>query len=284
MGSPFAVRNLDVRWTVSASNALPSKVWIFSRVPANYTKTTISNLIAACSFSEGDKLQDDRTGLAFKSGDKTRSLLISIKQGNIEYEAETHYGPTNLAKGVPAMDRMPELTSNFLKSIGFNLSEIEKNERGEPNFNFSEPLTLYSSNRSMVTNIEWRAVTFRRTLEGAALVGSNCEINFGEYGKISKITMPWIGVERHKNCTVAKVEKINSWIRGGKAVQGRQPYDSGDIDWQKVKFITVQRIKICYQPTENFVYPLLALWATIQLDNETREIEIDCPLIDESQP
>lgn len=283
MGSPFRCPNLEVHWNI-ASNVIPAEVWIFRQVPAKFSSAAISNLMASCAFTGKDKVQDDTNELVFKRADNSRQLSISFTEGRIDYQADTHYGPTNLTKGVPPMSQMPELTTNFLKSIGFDFSEIEKDENGKAGFNFSEPLTLYYSNQTTITNIEWRAVRFRRTLDGAALVGSNCEIDFGEHGKVSKISFPWLGVERYKKCKVADLEKIASWIRGGRAVQGRTQWDAKSINWSSVKRMTVEKIKLCYQPTTNFVYPLLALWTTIETASDKIDIEIDCPLIVEAQP
>jgi hypothetical protein len=283
MGTPFQCPNLEVGWN-APTNALPSDVWIYRRTPMKLSQEAIANLMTACAFTDKDKVEDSANGLVFKTAGNARHLSISFNDGRIEYESETHYGPTNLTKGVPEMSRMPELTTNFLKSIGFNLSEIEKNDTGEPNFNFSEPLTLYYLNQTAVTNIEWRAVRFRRTLDGAAFVGSNCEIDFGENGKASKISFLWQGVERFKSCKVADTAKIISWIQNGKAVQGRIPWDSGSINWNTVKSMKVQKVKLCYQPTENYVYPLLALMTTLDTGSGSIDVEIDCPIIDEAQP
>ncbi len=182
------------------------------------------------------------------------------------------------------MSQMPELTTNFLAKIGINLSEIEKNEKGEPNFNYSEPVTLYFVNQTTITNVEWRAVGFRRALNGFAFVGSDGGVRFGEHGQVSKISLPLQAVERHKNCKVAETAKIISWIRNGKAVQGRLPWDSGGINWRTVKSMTVQSVKVCYQSTEHYVYPLLALWTTLDTGSGNLDVEIDCPIIDEAQP
>jgi hypothetical protein len=283
MGSPFRCVNLEVHWNVP-TNALPPNIWIYHCTPTKFPSTAISNLMAECSFTDKNKVEDNTNEVVFKTADNSRRLSISFAEGRIDYEAATHYGPTNLTKGVPEMSQMPELTTNFLKKIGINFSEIEKNEKGEPNFNFSEPFTLYFVNQTSITNVEWRAVRFRRTLDDAAFVGSNCEIDFGEYGRVSKISFLWQGVERYENCQVADTAKIISWIRNGKAVQGRIPWDSSGINWSTTKSMTIEKVKVCYQSTQKFVYPLLALWTTLDTGSGNVDVEIDCPIIDEAQP
>lgn len=283
MGTSFSSPSLDVRWS-APTNALPSEVWIYRRIPTPFSQTAISNLMTECSITDNDRIESSTNQLAFKTADGSRRLSISFAEGRIDYEAETHYGATNLTKEVPAMSQMPELTTNFLKNIGINFSEIEQNEKGELSFNFSEPLTLYYLNQTAITNVEWRAVRFRRTLDGAAFVGSNCEIDFGEYGKVSKISFPWQGVERYKSCKVADTAKISSWIQSGKAVQGRIPWDAASINWKTVKSMTVGKVKICYQGTDSFVYPMLALWTTLDTGSGNVDVEIDCPIIEEAQP
>jgi hypothetical protein len=48
--------------------------------------------------------------------------------------------------------------------------------------------------------------------------------------------------------------------------------------------MTVQSVKVCYQSTEHYVYPLLALWTTLDTGSGNLDVEIDCPIIDEAQP
>ena len=282
MGTPFHRADLDVRWNVP-SNALPSEVWVYRPVATKFSPAVISNLMVACSFSDKEKVQDNADGLAFKNSDGSRTLSISFANGRIDYVAATDYGPTNLTKGVPPMEQMPELTTNFLEKIGVDLSDIDKDEKGAPALNFSEPLTLYFINPTTITNIEWRAARFRRAVDGASFIGSNCEIDFGEYGKVSKISFPWQGMERYKKCRTADATKIISWIRNGKAVQGRLPMDGSGINWKTVKSLTVERAKLCYQSTQSFIYPIVALWTTVDTGNGNVVVEIDCPIFDERE-
>ena len=282
MGSPFRSPHLDVHWN-APSNSLPGNLWVYRRASAKFSSTAISNLMIACAFTDKDKVEDTTNHLVFKTVDNSRQLSISFGDGRIDFEAKTHYGPTNLTEGVPEMSEMPKLTMNFLKKIEVNFSEIDKNEKGEPNFNFSEPFTLYFVNQKSITNIEWRAVGFRRAIDGFAYVGSDGGIRFGENGKISKVSLPLQAVERYKECRVADLATIISWIRNGKAVQGRLPWESAGINWNTAKSMTIKSVKICYHDTPNFIYPLVALWTTVDTGSDRVDVEIDCPIIAETK-
>ena len=139
MGTPFRRPDLDVRWNVP-TNALPSQVWGYRIMSEKPSPAIIANLMEAGSFTDSDKVKEDANELSFKSSDNSRSLEINF-HGTIFFEAEHHYGPTNMAEDVPEMSQVPKLTKLFLPKLGIKDSDIAKNTNGAPDFNYWEPFT-----------------------------------------------------------------------------------------------------------------------------------------------
>jgi hypothetical protein len=294
--TPIPARaDLDVRWETPRNyissnvptNKWPSKMWIYELTPREFSPKVISNLMLMCSFTEKDKMRQDTNEVIFKSPDGLRTLSISFASGGISYNIpEPHYGPTNLAEDVPKMAEMPELTKGFLRKIGIKLSEIEKNTNAAPHFNFWEPFTEYFVKPTPITNVEFRAVVFRRSVDEAEVIGNAgyCELHFGEHGKVSKIDFSWPDLKRYKSAPTLKPQAIIQLLREGKAHQGSTFDNVGNIDWASVKSVTIKQAWPCYfAGNSNFLYPFLALWTTVDTGQRIIEMGIDCPIIDESK-
>lgn len=285
--------DLDVRWETPQffvgsnvpTNQWRPKMWIYQLVPRQFSPRAISNLMRMCSFAEHDKVQQDTNGIVFKSPDGLRTLSISFSSGSINYDVpEPHYSPTNLAEGIPKMKDMPELTKNFLREVGINLSEIRKGTNGAPRFSFWEPFTEYFVKPTFITNVEFRAVVFRRSVDGAEVVGNagHCELHFGEHGKISKIDLSWPDLKRYKSAPTLETQAIIQSLRQGKARQGPIPDNASGIDWRTVKSVTIKQAWPCYYAgNTDFLYPYLTLWTIVETPYENVEVGIDCPIIDE---
>ena len=238
-------------------------------------------------------MQQDTNGVTFKSPDGSRTLAISFSTGNIRYDTpEPHYSPTNLAQGVPQMSEMPKLTKNFLQKIGIKPSEVMRNTNGAPRFNFWEPFTEYypkdyPKGKPAITNIEFRAVNFSRSVDGAEVAGDagHCGIEFGEHGKISQIHLSWPDLKRYKSAPTLKPQAIMQLLREGKAHQGATLDSVGDIDWMSVKSVTIKQAWPCYFAGDsNLLYPFLVLWTTVDTNHRNVAVGIDCPIIDETKP
>ena len=293
LGDPFQRTNLEVRWD-APTNVLPRTVWIYHLLPRTFPSEAIANLVAIGGFTEKDITKSNADEVVYKSAGKHPVEQLAVSHSGIEYLhtiKEAQFGPTNLAEGVPEMSQMPELTTNFLAKLGISLSDIEKTTNSAPNFHFWEPLTKYFVNHTFITNIEFRAVGFRRAIDGAAFLssgtGGDGEIEFGEHGKIIKIDISWRNLDRFKSYPAATPETIAKWIREGKAVQGPVPDDSGGIDWPTVKNLTVKKAQLSYYAGDRFapsdwLMPLVSLWTTVDTGHGNVDVEIDCPIVDES--
>jgi hypothetical protein len=292
--------DVDVRWETAnvfvssnvPTNKWPSEMWIYQLAPRKFSPKVVSNLMFMCSFTKKDKVQQDTNGMTFKSSDGLRSLFISFSSGSISYNIpEPHFSPVNLAEGVPKNGEMPKLTKGFLQKMEIKLSEIQKNTNDTPRFNFWEPLTVYyprgyPKRGVSITNIAFRAVNFRRSVNGAEVIGNAgyCELQFGEHGKISKIDFSWPDLKRYKSAPTLKPDAITRLLREGKARQGATFDNVGYIDWPSVKSVTIKQAWPCYFAGDsNFLYPFLALWTTVDTGHGNVDVGIDCPIIDESK-
>jgi hypothetical protein len=188
---------------------------------------------------------------------------------------------------------MPYLTTNFLSQFGIGIFDIERTSDGSPNFHYWEPFKEYFLPDRIVTNIEFRAVSFSRSVDGAAIIGAGTagdgEIFFGDGGKPIHIDLSWRELGRVKSFNTVSSETIIQWIREGKAVSGGMPMNLPPINWATVKSMTVKNADLCYYAGDRlapspWLLPLLSLWTTVDTGNSKVDVEIDCPVIAERQP
>jgi hypothetical protein len=292
LGDTFQRTNLDVRWN-AASNSLPPTVWIYRVLPKAFSGETVSNLVALGGFTDQNLVRSNSEEIVYKSEGRHPATQLAISHGGVEFQHKIIYGPTNLTQGVPEMPQILDLTSNYLAKFGIALSDIEKNTNGAPNYHFAELVTTYDLPQGTVTNVEYRLVRFNRAVDGGAVMGGGTcgdgEFDFGAHGKLVGIDLTWKDLKRYKSFAAAKPETIVAWIQQGKAVQGGIPMNLPPIDWATVKSLTVKKADVCYYAGERFaasgwLMPVLSLWATVDTGDSKVDVEIDCPVIDETLP
>jgi hypothetical protein len=293
LGEPFQCPASVVHWNIP-TNSLPSKVWVYHLVPKGFPAQAISDLVASCGFTARNISVSNKDIVVYVSPGKfpDKQLGISSTHGIIYYESVTHYGPTNLALDVPEMSEMPSLTTNFLSELKIDYSQIGKKADGSPNFQFWQPFKEYFLSNEIVTNIEFRAVVFRRYVDGAMILGGgtagNGQIFFGEHGKPVKIDIAWPNMERYKSFSTVSPDTVIKWIGDGKAVHGGISMNLPDIDWSTIKSLSIDKAQINYSagdrvsPSE-WLMPLVSLWATVDTGQNKINVEIDCPIIDETK-
>jgi hypothetical protein len=292
-GTPFRAADLNVRWS-AAGNSLPTNAWVYHLSPRPLTPSAIFYLMALGPFSDKDLVRSNANEMLFKSKnrspDSAKSLWISSRLGAVEYQTPSRT-LTNLAKHIPEMNQMPGLTSNFLSAMGIQVADVEKRPDGTPDFHFSEPFKEYFVNHAFITNVEYRAVNFRRGVDGASFIGNgaggDCEVQFSEDTKPSQIRLSWRNLERQKAYQIVPPTNIIKWIRAGKAVQGMTRMDAESIDWKTVKSVTVNQAALCYYAGDPFtptdwLMPFAALWTSVDTGHEKIDVEIDCPVIDQA--
>ncbi len=285
--------DLDVRWN-APTNKIPAVVWVYHLLPRKLSPQIISNLMTACSFTEKDKTENGDL-LIFNSTDGSRQLRVSWPWGIIDYQTKHQVSPTNLIEGVPSKKRAIKLTKAILPKLGIELSDIEKGENNSrPQFNIGFSEITFFINQKTIKNIESRNVGFRRAVDGmpffgAGGTGGDGEIEYGDHGKISRILITWRNMERENSYPTASVEMMVKSIREGKAVQGYLPSNVGDIDWPRVKSITIKKVSPCYDvggdrfAPSDWLYPFAALDTTVDTGRGMIDVEIDCPIIDEAK-
>jgi hypothetical protein len=293
-GTPIPARaDLDVRWDTPPTfvdfnvptNKWPSKMWVYRTEPREFSHKAISNLMLLGPFTEKEIAQQDANGIMFRSTDGSTALSVSFSSGSIRYDTpEPHYIlKPGIFKDVPETKDLPKLTKSFLKKSGINPSEIQKNTNGAPLFYFSDLGYEYLFDHAWTTNTWGRLVVCRRSVDGVEVIGNVCRVQFGEQGKISKIDLSWPGLKRYKSAETLRPQTVIQLLRQGNAYQGLIPMGFGEINWQTVKSVTIKQAWPCYFAGDSELYPFLDLWTTVETPQGNVEIEIDCPIIDETR-
>ncbi|HVU06956.1 MAG TPA: hypothetical protein VHG89_00265 [Verrucomicrobiae bacterium] len=292
--------NLVVRWEAS-ENPWPKALWVYAMIPTKFSSEVISNLLQATGYTANDKRDYGTNGMIFVNSQKSGNLRISFTEGEIEYWTTLNYGPTNLARDVPATNQLFSLTTNFLSKTGIRLSELSKDRNGQPKIYFPEAYTEYFISNTVITNIQYRIVRFNRALDSVEFrgAGGNGEFDFSEHGRVTKIWLHWPSLKRDKLYPTIAPERIIQWIRDGKVTIGPIVDDYGNemtIDWSKVKALTVKEASANYagevflgarehQPIfPSYVRPMATLWGTVETGTNIFKVGITCPVIDEIKP
>ncbi len=163
------------------------------------------------------------------------------------------------------MSQLPQLATNFLNQIDIPVSAVTGYFNTDK-FNLWEPSTLYYVGQTIITNIEFRAVNFRRTVDGLPIVGGDSgSVYFGEFGKICQISLNWHYLERAKLYPAVSQKAVIDFLRRGKAIQGLLPENYSGINWPAVKSVTVKKAwPSYYSGSTDSLYPYLALWTTVE--------------------
>lgn len=240
--------------------------------------------MAACSFTTKDQGKGSADGVVFQNADRSRTLSVSFRSGEIDYETKAvHYSATNLAIGVPEITRLPALGSNLLGKLHMSVSDIT-DYFGTNRIDYVEPaMTMFYVGDRTITNIPYRTVLFRRMVDGIPVVHQNCRFDFGEHGRITKVSVIWPNLKRAKSYRTVTPKDVIGFLRDGKAVRGPVPTDIGNIDWSTVKSVTIKKAVPSYQTGNNQLYPFLHLDVLIDTGNAKVDIAMACPIINETQ-
>lgn len=273
--------DLDVHWL--SPGVFPREVWEYDLLPNKFSPEVISNLVSLCLFTAKDKVEKGGEGIVFQTIDHSRILSISFASGNIQYEMpERLYSATNLAVGVPSTDQLAKTATTILDKLHIGLNDIT-GWRSTNKFDFSEPLTLYYLGDTTITNIPYRTVYFRRSVDGMPIAGHFYRFNVGERGEIAKISMAWPNMKRAKSYPTVSPNEVVHFLRSGNAIRGPVPTNIGDLDWLSIKSVTIKKAIPSYLITHNQLYPFLRLDVLVNTGSETIEIGLDCPIIDETK-
>ena len=284
--------DLEVRWN-PPTDSLPSQIWVYHLLPRKPSAEMISYLKSLCSFTEDDRIDSSANGMMFRTPDNSRHLWIS-SAGDVYYESLIHYGLTNLIEAVPDEGQALKRVKQILPKFGISLSDIDrKDDSNEPWFICFDSERLYFVKPQTITNTEFRTVRFHRAVDGISFIGlgrgGNCQIDFGDHGKITKIDMSWRNAARVKSyATLSPAEMIYS-LRQGRAVQGYLSMNSRGIDWKSAKSVTVNHVWARYYAGDidhpsDILEPFAVLDSSVETGHGPEKVEIDCPIIEETAP
>lgn len=296
--------NLVVRWKASP-HPWPKTVWTYRVRPSEPSPLVISNLMALGPFTDKDRTYSGTNGMVFGHPYATPYLDINFIAGTIDYDwGERNYTPASLAIDVPGTNQLVRLATNLVSQIGISPAEIAKRENGQLRISWPDPSDSYSffflPDHTVISNATLRQVWLHRALDGVEFNygAGGCEIWFGEHSHVIKLRLDWRAVERDKQYAAATPDHIIQWIREGRAIQKRMLTGHGGetfIDWPNVKSLTVRRAKAYYwgeffgpsiaaHPSlPSWVWPYAEISGTVDTGKTNLNVEIVCPIIDETQ-
>jgi hypothetical protein len=212
--------------------------------------------------------------------------------GSIEYETPEIYSPTNLMKAVPTEAEVRMLAPEFLPKFGIRMSDIDRQENGQPDIRVFDSEIMFQVNHRIITNTVFRGIRFRRDVEGLSFTGGSAggdgEMRFGDQGKVVKISLSWRKAEHYKRYATASPETVIRWIRQGKAVQNMLPGDIPGVDWNTVKSLSLNKAQLCcyagdpFKPSD-WLMPFVAFFASVDTGEGSLNLEIDCPIADRAK-
>jgi hypothetical protein len=284
----LADTNLDVRWNAE-TNTLPQKVWIYHLLPREMPEKGIKTLMDACSFTDADRTTNGNV-LIFKSNDGNRQLRVFSQWGTIDYQALIQRSWANLVANVPSDEKTLKMTKELLPKLGIKLKDIQKKENSsEPDFQVFHNGVTYYVNHKPITNVESCGVRFKRSVDGISFLsinsGGDGEIQYGGDEKIIRILIAWRNMERKKSYPAFTPEMMMASIRHGRAIQQPLADNVPPIDWRMVKSVTIKKVVPRYYAggdpfsPSDWLKPYAALLTTVETDNGTVDVEIDCPII-----
>ncbi|MGH7990139.1 MAG: hypothetical protein ACREDS_08145, partial [Limisphaerales bacterium] len=281
----------------------PKMIWFYQAKPAMFSSGIVSNLLSLCSFTTNDIDRPYSNGNVLNFSKSGRNLRISFSESEIDYFSPMTYGLNHLATNVPNTNQLVTLARNLLPKIGISLSELTKLKNGQPRFFFdtNEEIgtTYFLTNGTTLHNIDQRSIMFGRFLNGIRIkgIGGNGRIQYGDNNRLVQMSIQWCRMERRKSHPTATYKQILQWLHDGRCYFPRwfyPPYqDKIDIDWTKVKHLTITDAKAYYWnpplpergiPMHIYTYPFAILSATVDTGATNLNIEIDCPIIDEAKP
>jgi hypothetical protein len=275
--------DLNVVW--EATNKFPHKVWSYQLLPNRFPDKIICNVLALCSLTEKDLKEYRLNGMDFQSADGSRKLSLAFPSGDIHYQSGPEWPAwsTNLVVGVPQENQLPKLTKDILRKLDIPYSDIT-GWIDDHKMDFVEGGGVGLVNGISFTNVTYRRVYFRRTVDGMPIAREFYGFNVGEQGKISKLSITWPKLKRVKSYLTISPEKVIECLRKGNAIRGPVSMNDFDPDWPAVKSVTIKRAIPSYLIDHTQLYPFLYLDAVIEDEHGTVEVVIQCPIFDKTKP
>lgn len=292
--------DLDVQWKAPA-NPWPRKLWVYGVNSTLFSPSVISNVMAIASYTTNDETIYGTDGMTFSRPGKPGNLRISFMTGAIEYWTSVPFGPTNLATEVPDDKQMFHLVTNLLPKFGIDVSElVRKKGSTEPRILYREIRDVFWYKGTVITNVQSREAGFSRSLDGVEFIGfdrgGNGEIEFGDHGKILRVSLSWRRLTRDRSYRTATPQTIMKWIREGKVQPQPLPGNTGPIieGWSGTKCVTIKEAKaVCVgetgeaysqsTATPRRLRPFASLLATVATATTNVDVGIDCPIFDEGE-
>jgi hypothetical protein len=283
--------DLDVRWN-APTNGLPQKLWLYRIQPGMFSPTVVSNFIALGAFTDNEKTDYGTNGVVFETADKSRRLEIYLTLGQIHYrdnDAENYTLTNLLDANVPDTNQVFQLATNLLLKFGVSFSDLAKKTNGAVRFSIGSGYMLFypkDTKDTIISNTTSQRISFARGTDGMYFLGDKaCDIKFGKHGEVATISVSSPTLEHYKSYPMPSKETIAKQLHEGKAIYAR--INDVNVNWQTVRKLTVNEVAACCyfdsQARSQWAYPLVVLEGTVDTGTTNFNVEIDCPIIDESK-
>jgi hypothetical protein len=298
-GLPLEKGEYDLVWD-APTNELPSALWVYRVLPAQFSPMVISNLMALGSFTLRDRKPprnpawNHPNALYFSDASGKKILGIYPHLGFIEYR-DARADDLNMTEGVPDEREVVRLGTNYLRQLGIGFAELARQPHSsELRAYVRTPFTLlFKPNNVTITNIHRRSVSFVRRLDGVDFLGrtgvqGGFDIDFGHHAKVHELSLRWRKLEREALYPVARPETVIKWLREGRGVQAfSSVVESSDhVNLASVKKVTITQVTPYYfgqseDISQRRIYPFAKLETIVDTGRTNVPVVVYCPIIDE---
>lgn len=292
LGFPFRNRNLEIVWKTT-TNRVPAMMNIYKAVPANFSHSLVTNLLAMGGFNEPEKVKNALApalkgkDAAFEEIPAHKTISLSPSRGMALFFNTSRIPlPRQPEHGLPSDGPALKLALETAKTLGIKTNDLaraldsdqflvrrDKRERGGL-------LNGKYTKRDIA-----RGVYLYRAIDGIPVYGNgNCGglyVNFGNDAQIAEVDMSWRNLEVKKRCPTATRDEVARRLRDGKAViqiEGADP--------ARIKKITILDMIPHYRTfpgdeAQAAIFPLLMIEATADLGDKAVPVTLFCPIIKE---
>lgn len=296
-GMRFKPATTNIQWAIT--NELRPSLWTYRRTGEAFSGAMISNIVAVCGFSWGERTNAavrprDKKLFYFKRGDGERHYLgIHGPLGRVEFLDENAHTVDLDSSGVPDDQEARAKALAILEKIGIFQSELARDSltgRVLVTRLFSEVSGRNKRTGEMDQRVNSRSVYVLRSLDGVNFSGygtdGGAEITFGNEGKLHEVKILWLPLTRLKEEKVAPPDEILRRIRDGKGFMSPGPL-SDVIYWQPgLQKLIINRVRLFYHGRQDedenppeIVYPFAALDVTARYANTNLNTVLNVPVL-----
>jgi hypothetical protein len=293
---PFNSTNCVIIWN-APTNQLPRQAKIWKVVPAQYSPTTISNLLEMAELRSSQKKRVERTGVLgstdaafFGNRDETRNLSIIPAQGKIvigKIGGVVAQIPKEKPNEVPDPQTAFRLTLDLLQKIGIDQSRLLTNSNGKvyAGYGQAEVIGKDKATGRIVTNVVEREIHFPRQIDGIPVQGPvGVFAKFGNEGKLASLEITMRAITPDRICSIPDVADFVERIKSGRTfIPNGSPFQTGkNAIFQR---LTISEVSLYYwedsgSEPQTYIYPFAVLDAQTDQQGDNANVQLFVPITD----